>query len=917
MNRILAFLLAMVMLLAQVVLAEESFAPLQESSDAIAKKIEEILNVQEKLRLKKSTSIIDLKDEYLGLLDTLVPVKKPHELVSLANDSLKGNVHPRLFGRQETFDRIKKLIKEDKFIKAVYEKMSEYTDGIIKKSPIKRGDPEVGPETLAFARECVDRALLCGMMYRLTSDNKYLDFLYAQIEIAINDFMQWDSIQVLQSAELTFGISITYDWLYDGLNNNQREHLRSVLKKRLQMVDADYAMTYSSFVTAINNWNGVCNGSYGSAALAILCEEPDFASEKLHNAVKSIRNGMSDMIPYGGFSEGPGYWAYQVQYITYLLSSLESTFGSDLGLGDMLGFSDTAFYQVYMYGPTYRAFNYADAGEVTPVTVYNYWFSKRYGIDGLQGIAREVNPAGTDYGTWEMKGTDSLIFLWYTEMEKNIYDNLPTGRCFKGKVPTASLRSEWENPLATFVAFKGGHNQASHGNIDLGTFVLDALGKRWVSDLGGEDYGMEGYWDFSEKGGRWEYFSQRAEAHNIFVINPTREPDQDVYEKADIVEFDTAKNYGIIDLSDVYKKNAHSAKRGIALCGDSVIVRDEIKTKNTDDTIIWGINTKAEIELGHDGKYADLILGDDRMRAYIIGENDYRFEVAKAESMVYTRKEGEKDFTSTAKRLVIKTYKGGSVDFTVQFSPYSIGQNSPQAFHSVKNLDEWKNSDSVYSYDGSVDMIFMNNEPLNIFSANKMGYVIYLTDENIPQMSVDYDSVNSSVIMSNANKIGESTIIEVNSKDPRKNDLRYSFDFKRKSTFGEPEGKVELIPSKIDFSNIGNVANPEISLMDGRLDTRWAAEGECNIVFAFDKAVDMDMITVAFHIGNQRQSKFDLEVSEDGVNYTNVFSGLSSGTSNSPEQFAFSKQKVKYVKFLGHGNSTSMWNNITEFAFWG
>ncbi len=886
-------------------------------TDETAEKLAAVEAMQEKLRLSGEASIASMYDEYMDVLMSLVDLKEPQEIASIAEQAMDGNVHPRLFARKEGFDAIRDGVKTEKFMGTLYIKLQEYAETLLAGSPVTR--KELGNDELTFARECLDRALLFGMLYQLDGEERYLDFLYRQMEIAIGDYMQWDMVLQLPCAEMTTAVALTYDWLYSGLDDSQRSYLVGILKKRLQIVEGYFKPPYPNFASQINNWNAVCNGSYGIASIAILAEDPTYASQMLYNTAKSITIGMSEMLPNGGFSEGPGYWTYQTQYITYLISCLDSALGTDFGLGEMPGFRDAVLFPVYMYGPTYTAFNFADSGESTPVTVYFYWFAKKYGMDGLQKIAQDVDPSGTNYSGWEMKGTDSLILLWYETMEKSIYDELPTGRLFRGKVPAASMRTEWDNAMATYVAFKGGHNQASHGNMDLGSFVMDALGQRWVMDLGGEAYSLEGYWDFGKNGERWTYFTQRAEGHNMFVINPSKEPDQDEFAKADIVAFDNDKGYGIIDLSAVYEKNANSAKRGIALCGDSVVIRDEITTKKADDTVVWGINTRAAITVGPTGKYADLSLNDKKLRAYIIG-GDYQFEVTEAKSMVYPLRAGEKTFPDV-RRLVIKSARGGDVNFSVQLSPYTEGEQAPQAFTKILPLSEWETAEQIYAYDGLVSQLLLDGEPLSVFSANKLGYTVYLDEQaEVPAVTMQYDTLNAAAQQEDATQVGETTTIHLRTKDPRINDLTYTITFQGKKVFGAPVGKTEYRPVELTFSDEGNVANPQKNLLDGRFDTRWSAEGEggeCEVVFRFEEAVPIDMVTLSFYQGAQRQTKFDLAVSEDGETYTTVYSGLSSGMSNSFEQIRIPLQQVKYVKYLGHGNSVSTWNSVNEIAFWG
>ena len=45
------------------------------------------------------------------------------------------------------------------------------------------------------------------------------------------------------------------------------------------------------------------------------------------------------------------------------------------------------------------------------------------------------------------------------------------------KAPREAVFRAWTDPEALYLAFKGGNNQANHGHMDIGSFVLDAGGK--------------------------------------------------------------------------------------------------------------------------------------------------------------------------------------------------------------------------------------------------------------------------------------------------------------------------------------------------------------------------------------------------------------------------------------------------------
>jgi hypothetical protein len=117
-------------------------------------------------------------------------------------------------------------------------------------------------------------------------------------------------------------------------------------------------------------------------------------------------------------------------------------------------------------------------------------------------------------------------------------------------------------------------------------------------------------------------------------------------------------------------------------------------------------------------------------------------------------------------------------------------------------------------------------------------------------------------------------------------------------------------------SDDGNVAT---NVLDNNLATRWSANGNGQwIQLCLGTTATVNGVQIAFYNGNIRQSIFDVQVSQDAVAWTTVLTGVhSSGTSVNLETFLFAAQNAKYVRILGHGNtsttaSTSTWNSYTE-----
>src|SRR6266550_2228953 len=129
----------------------------------------------------------------------------------------------------------------------------------------------------------------------------------------------------------------------------------------------------------------------------------------------------------------------------------------------------------------------------------------------------------------------------------------------------------------------------------------------------------------------------------------------------------------------------------------------------------------------------------------------------------------------------------------------------------------------------------------------------------------------------------------------------------------------DLIPltaaSVVASGNDGNL--PENTL-DNDLATRWSASGDGQwIRYDLGAIAAIDHLDIAWYLGDTRIASFDIQVSPDTVTWTQVFSGQSSGQTLQLESYAFPTTAGRYVRIVGHGNSTSAWNSITEVAILG
>jgi hypothetical protein len=142
--------------------------------------------------------------------------------------------------------------------------------------------------------------------------------------------------------------------------------------------------------------------------------------------------------------------------------------------------------------------------------------------------------------------------------------------------------------------------------MDSGSFVLESDGIRWAIDLEPEDYhiiesrGMN-LWDRGQNSDRWKLLRLNNHGHNTLVIDNQL---QNSSGNAPIIAFSDKPDwpFTIVDLTDAYRGQVKSARRGVALLpSGQVIIRDELTGLKAGVMVRWGMVTRGEpVGLGTD-----------------------------------------------------------------------------------------------------------------------------------------------------------------------------------------------------------------------------------------------------------------------------------------------------------------------------
>lgn len=591
--------------------------------------------------------------------------------------------HPRLMMTDQRLEELKKQSETDTVLQRYALQMLQSADIILKKPPVQRRVPP-GGTMLSTSRECLNRLITLSTAWRWTNDSKYAEAAKENM-LNICGFMDWHPIHFLDCAEMITAVSIGYDWLYSWLDDKSRDSIRyAIVHNGLHPGLASYSGAPLGWWRDVtHNWNQVCNSALIIGALAIAENEslaPYISGSRyigygyavIPQAVNFLPLAINEYAPDGEWAEGPGYWNYATNYTVYGMACLQTALGTDFGLSDIPGFSLTAYFPIYCTGPSGLFLNYADSGEKSrrgsnPVL---FWLGNRFNnqqfIDSEHEMLKTVRAS-------------ALNMVWY-QPGSSQQKNFDLDKYFQGKNALAIFRSAWDDPDALYVGIKAGYNSVNHAHLDLGNFELDALGVRWVRDLGSENYSLPGFWDYRDGGQRFTYYRNSSFSHSVPLIN---EKQQLYAGTASMIKtsMNVTEPYAILDITEAYKRDAQKVWRGLKMVDNrkAVLIHDEYILPEK-GTITWAIVTDAAIKLK--GNTAELTLEGKQMIATICEPAKAVFSIESAEQSPPEHK------NEGVKKLLVKldgVY--GSQSVAVLLSP--VGKQGTIKKYQSKPLSTW------------------------------------------------------------------------------------------------------------------------------------------------------------------------------------------------------------------------------------
>lgn len=541
------------------------------------------------------------------ILFTINSCKKADN-VTLQNDN---SVHPCILLLKNEEQQIRNLIDSDETWKKMHFAILEESNKILGRSPLER--VMIGRRLLSTSRELLRRVFFLSYSYRMTGDEKFL--VKAEKELlAVAGFTDWNPSHFLDVAEMTMGVAIGYDWLYSGLSEESKKTIRNaIIDKGLKLSNES---AYNSWLKGNTNWNQVCNAGMAFGALAVQENEPVLSKQIIDRAFETISLPMEAYQPDGAYQEGYGYWGYGTSFNIMFLSAMEKALKTDKGLVSTPGFLETADYLKHILTPAGKSFNYSDCGTGTSLNTTMFWFAERRKEPSVLWSEKKFLEID-DFSKFKGDRLLPAIMIWGKNIPLSNIDE-PTEKVWigQGANPVSMMRTSWTDPNALYVGFKAGSPSVNHGHMDTGSFIMEANGVQWASDLGMQNYesleskGMS-IFGKTQDAQRWTIFRMNTYSHNVLIVDDEQ---QRVNGYAKIDKFSKSDEFvfSVSDISAIYNGQLKNATRGIAIKDEKyVIIRDELETLNRITKIRWNMLTYAHVDLG--GNDATLTLGGKRL----------------------------------------------------------------------------------------------------------------------------------------------------------------------------------------------------------------------------------------------------------------------------------------------------------------
>jgi len=503
----------------------------------------------------------------------------------VAAGELAEKPHPRLWFPKSAEAAVRGKIAKDPLAASLHSIVMAEADKVLTARTCRYDIPD-GKRLLAESRLALHNILHTAWAWRMGGEEKFRLRAIAELNAACA-LKDWNPSHFLDTAEMATAVATGYDWLYTSLTPDQRAMCeKAIIEKALKPAKAVYDKD-GWWSKPGNNWSQVCGSGIGLAAAAIAGNDGGLSENLFDRGLKLVESCAKFYAPDGMYPEGPGYWHYGTDYHVMLLAACQPL-NRPFEKNPLLNKAGSSI--MHLTSPTRYTFNFADGGSsMEKPSPAQCWLAAQF-KDAVQ--ARHVRQLFTR-AMAEDKRLDCspLSLLWLPEAP-SAGGAMPAAAVYQGDQAVATFRTGW-TPKDAFLAVKGGTPAASHGHMDVGSFVYDAHGTRWFHDLGKENYNLPDY--FGKK--RWTYFRLQNRSHNTLEINGQL---QNPKSKPCPLLSNTVSGNPLaaaFDLSAAYAGSAKKVVRSVTFDARSGVARIGDEVTKPAGPVVWRAFTDAEAEV--------------------------------------------------------------------------------------------------------------------------------------------------------------------------------------------------------------------------------------------------------------------------------------------------------------------------------
>ena len=586
------------------------------------------------------------------------------ELESLLSETVKGG-HPYLMGRKADFERVKGYINGgNALIKENYSRIKEVATAFLGTRVKEIANPSGGYISIGF-NSAWKIVPYCAFVYLMEGDESYAQRAYEEASYYAS-MPSWGDYQYIDNTQSAMAVALCYDWLYNWLSAEQKTELETALKQK-HLDNVKYAYETGKITGIARHLRGshnhavMNNATMFMQALAICDDDIEYSAYIMSENLKTLREPFSAMYPDSGWREGMGYWGFVGPMIGRMMLSMKSAFGSCLGYENVDYITNIAYFPIYS-ASSEGVFVINDTKDLAPDKSFDkYILARLSGDKNLQKYSLQNDELSHPFFCLAY---DPDIDLSDASSEIGQRDK------FYSESGIATMRSSWNNGQELYAAMAVQKANSSHGHMNSGTIAFDALGERWITNTGGEDYSVEGYFYHPD---RWQYYAVRAEGNSCVVINPSQDGGQNPDSEDDIDELVATDEfvYATADLTETYQGQVTSYKRGTGLFDNrrKFVIQDEITMPASSE--VWSfINfSGADIEIINGGKEAVISKNGKFLHMNVTSDNPYTMTVMDSVPLPTSpNPEGQSSFDHLSK-IAIKITGAKNVNLRVTLTP--------------------------------------------------------------------------------------------------------------------------------------------------------------------------------------------------------------------------------------------------------